>query len=129
MCYDSSLSRKSCVLPRPSLVVYFLCIGEGQEIIFQLLGEVSKSKELLFFNLSLSICRTNNRIDTGVVFGGYQSQRNGDGIVQSLSLIKQYMARLATVYNLKILNLEAVPPQRSQCPSDNSDPIVHQHKS
>jgi hypothetical protein len=54
----------------------------------QLFGKFRKGEKLFFFHLRLAIRSPNYGVDNAIILGCYQAQRNRNGIVCSISLIK-----------------------------------------
>ena len=66
--------------------------------------------------------------DYTLVVGADDSNWNHNSIRQDFAIIEKYMARLASIDYLKVRDAKAVSG-RYQLASDESNAVVHQHKS
>ena len=84
---------------------------------------------MFIFHLSLPVRSSYDRLYNVIILGCNQSKWNLKRIVGPIAVVEQYVRRLTTVDDLKILNLKCIPSQRAQGGCNHRYTIVHNDKA
>jgi type I restriction enzyme M protein len=96
--------------------------------LFKLFRKLRNGEELFFLDLSLPICRSNDRFNNTFISSRNKPQGDHHRIIDSGFVHKKHMTRLTSVYNLTIFNVTLVSGYL-EIAGDNRYTVVHEHKA